>query len=789
MLKLERVSKYYFTENSVVQALRRISLEFKIGEFVAITGVSGSGKSTLLNVLSGLDTYEEGKLIFNGKDISHYTIEELEHYRKDYIGYIFQDYNIINSYTVYQNIELALIIQGYNKLEIHNRVLELIEQVGLTHVIHQKASKLSGGEKQRTIIARTLAKDYQILVCDEPTGNLSNDAAHGIFQLLQKISEDKLVIVVTHDITLLQDYATRKVRLYDGEIMEDTYLKKIKTKETEVKPKLTNTSKAGAFKIGLRNIFSVPKKSLFSLITFLLILTMIFFAYSAGLFEKNQDLNADNEVFSNPTSSRIILTKEDNTMFTEEEIAALLKVKHVRGTFSRDIVFDSVLVSKKTGLDLPDNLIYFKPLPAVILDDYELLYGRLPESRSEVVIGNNGFFSIGETIDVANNHLLLPTTIDTTDQFTFTVVGIIEEPERLSDNLHYFYLSEAGLDIVSKSSVYEHSVIEIKIEGTKKYDMATDEWITPEENPAVEVGLKTYRLSYPTWINIDESLGDNEIKTFNFMYFDMCRDFSYKKEVRDDMEAGLCDALAFIDSHDISYRALTTFENDKDFDEIYLTALPMFPSQILLSQTPLTEYYYPGQPFSTTLYMNEATYNKYFSEKNYQISVLVKDYYDGKRVVEDLNELGYNYFYPAQIITENQSKDIAIKNLLTSLVVYAIIFVVSFVGYFILRNLIFSKLKDYLIIRSIGTSKKAIKQIIRSELIVLTSLSIIIISIIVFVIENYIYAIPKILRFYTFSDYLLLGIITFLLIQIMATRFAKLIFKASVVSALKAVER
>ena len=226
MLKLERVSKYYFTGNNVVQALRRITLEFTISEFVAITGKSGSGKSTLLNVLSGLDTYEEGKLFFNGQDISHYTIEELEYYRKDNIGYIFQEHNLINSYTVYQNIEIALTIQGYTKKQIKSRVLQLIDRVGLSKMAHRKVSKLSGGERQRTVIARTLAKDYQILMCDEPTGNLNKEASDGIFQLLLEISKDKLVIVVTHDISLLQKYVTRKIHLYDGEIMEDSTLSK-----------------------------------------------------------------------------------------------------------------------------------------------------------------------------------------------------------------------------------------------------------------------------------------------------------------------------------------------------------------------------------------------------------------------------------------------------------------------------------------------------------------------------------------------------------------------------------
>ena len=123
-----------------------------IGEFIVITGESGSGKSTLLNVLSGLDTYEEGKLFINNKNVSHYSIKELEHYRKDYIGFIFQDYNIISSYSVYQNVALALTVQGLDKAEKHQKTVEIIKQVGLEDKMHQKAIKLSGGEKQKLSI-------------------------------------------------------------------------------------------------------------------------------------------------------------------------------------------------------------------------------------------------------------------------------------------------------------------------------------------------------------------------------------------------------------------------------------------------------------------------------------------------------------------------------------------------------------------------------------------------------------------------------------------------------------
>ena len=153
MLRLERVSKFYSGNGLVSTGFSKVDLEFHIGEFVAITGESGSGKSTLLNVISGLDSYEEGEMYVMGEPTSGYAKEDLEAYRKRYIGNIFQTFNLINSYTVYQNVELVLLLSGYPKKQIPARVKEIIEKVGLSGFEKKKASKLSGGQKQRVAIA------------------------------------------------------------------------------------------------------------------------------------------------------------------------------------------------------------------------------------------------------------------------------------------------------------------------------------------------------------------------------------------------------------------------------------------------------------------------------------------------------------------------------------------------------------------------------------------------------------------------------------------------------------
>lgn len=220
LLTLKDIGKIYASANSVAVGIRGVNLSFDKGEFVAITGKSGSGKSTLLNVISGMDTYEEGEMYIEGNSTSHYLQPDWEEYRQKYISFIFQDYNIIESFTVLQNVELALMHIEDGK-ERRAKALELLRRVGLGDRLKQKGSKLSGGQKQRTVIARALAKDSPIILADEPTGNLDSKTSEEIIELLREVSKDKLLIVVTHNFEQVQKYATRQIRIFDGAVEYD----------------------------------------------------------------------------------------------------------------------------------------------------------------------------------------------------------------------------------------------------------------------------------------------------------------------------------------------------------------------------------------------------------------------------------------------------------------------------------------------------------------------------------------------------------------------------------------
>ncbi len=222
MLKLKQVKKDYMAGDSVVHALKGIDLEFRENEFVAILGHSGCGKTTLLNIIGGLDGYTSGDLVINGKSTKNFTDSDWDSYRNHSIGFVFQSYNLIPHQTVLSNVELALTLSGVAPAERKARAIDALNKVGLGDQIYKKPNQMSGGQMQRVAIARALVNDPDILLADEPTGALDSDTSVQIMNILKEISEDKLIIMVTHNPDLAEEYASRVIRLKDGLIVGDT---------------------------------------------------------------------------------------------------------------------------------------------------------------------------------------------------------------------------------------------------------------------------------------------------------------------------------------------------------------------------------------------------------------------------------------------------------------------------------------------------------------------------------------------------------------------------------------
>lgn len=222
MLQLKNIVKTYTTGDFTQHALNGVSVSFRENEFVSILGQSGSGKTTMLNIIGGLDRYTSGDLVIDGVSTKDYKDSDWDYYRNSSIGFVFQSYNLIPHQTVLANVEMALTLAGVSPKERKQRAITVLKKVGLGDQLHKKPNQMSGGQMQRVAIARALVNNPDILLADEPTGALDSETSIQIMELLREIAKDKLVIMVTHNPELAEQYSTRIVRLKDGNIIDDT---------------------------------------------------------------------------------------------------------------------------------------------------------------------------------------------------------------------------------------------------------------------------------------------------------------------------------------------------------------------------------------------------------------------------------------------------------------------------------------------------------------------------------------------------------------------------------------
>ena len=383
LLTLKNIGKIYVSEGNVTVGIRGVNLTFDRGEFVAVTGKSGSGKSTLLSVISGMDTYEEGDLLIEGKSTAHYTQPDWEEYRQKYISFIFQDYNIIESFTVLQNVELAL-MHITDPRERRRRAMELIRRVGLSDRVRQKGSKLSGGQKQRTVIARALAKDSPIILADEPTGNLDSATGKEIIELLREVSKDKLVIVVTHNFEQVEYCATRHIRVYDGAIESDHVISAPSASSASAAPAPISAQKGvtawhGGRILGRSMFASRPKLTAFMCLLMAVGMLGLFFATS--MFDSMNDLFEPNRMFRH-VDGRVIFTRRDGAPMTDEEVRQAAETYGAKTSLHYDRLIDSgnVYVTENgVNKSVLVRFTYGEKADGKV-------YGRYPEAADEVLL-------------------------------------------------------------------------------------------------------------------------------------------------------------------------------------------------------------------------------------------------------------------------------------------------------------------------------------------------------------------------------------------------------------------
>lgn len=424
MIEFKNVNKTYKTKKGVeTNALNNINLKIGNKGMVFITGKSGSGKSTMLNLLGGLDTLTSGELLINGKNISNFNNKEYDSYRNTYIGFIFQEFNILDQYTIYENIELALRLQNkkINKENIDN----LLNKLGLNNLGQRKPNELSGGQKQRVAIARALIKNPKIILADEPTGNLDQTSSKQIFDLLKEISKEKLVIVVSHDMDAASIYADRIIELSDGNIIHDTNPEKEITEET-FNVKKSKLPFSYAIKMALKSLTIKPLKLFMTIILTSMALIFMGFTINCLIFDKETFITntmKDNNKYVYTVNKTKFYNKYDSQDLdlTEKDIDYIKNETGSKLNKSYNLLDNEIPLSFTYGSDVngetPDyyngnNIIYYY----VELEDDNLpgkILGKLPTTDRELVIHKFlADYIIKYGVIDSNNQLYKPESIE-----------------------------------------------------------------------------------------------------------------------------------------------------------------------------------------------------------------------------------------------------------------------------------------------------------------------------------------------------------------------------------------
>lgn len=746
MIQLKNVSKFYYSKGMIASGISKVNLTLDKGEFVVITGESGSGKSTLLNVISGLDSYEEGEMYIDGRETSHYLASDFEEYRKKYIGNIFQHFNLVNSYTVYQNVELILRINGYSKADTKKRVTEILQRVGLSAYAKTKVSKLSGGQKQRVSIARALAKDTDIIVADEPTGNLDSASAAGIVELLSAISRDKLVIVVTHNFEQFEAYATRKIKMYDGKVVEDEKVTQ-PVRTAGESSALSFSATAGRasgrisvpskIRLGLRNTFNIVPKFLLLLVVFLFVVVAVTSEYTS--FQHNKEENSNlgyNSYFNNFSPDRVVLKKSDGSQFTEDDLKAIRQIDNIKSVAACDVLLDSLV-------SIEEGDISYEAFPRPVSEfTGKLVDGRLPQTDNEVVLTGDKddyYFT-----DEMRQELLdkdFKVYVSENKEVTVRIVGLAYKTYNQNS---YVY----GGDLFVSDSLLEDM-----LENTYSVNSTVTTTINGKAQEAAE-GSATYRVVPSSKVAQGTAVASEEINNF------------YEKgKAKDQTISVAVKNIYYTESINLKVADVYT---KKTFEK--LTGSKDFESN------------------NGSIYINPADYRSLFGKGNYQATVYVKDLKDLNATKEALQTMGFKTLAMKDAMVNYVDSVVSIIQVPIAVIIIIALF---FIAYFVIRLILRSRVSYFSILRMLGLARKNIRRILDVEMFTVINIAFALFLAVVILVNTgiiHVEYIRTLVEYLKVTDYVILYAILVLMGYLISGKFARSLFKKTAMGSFREEE-
>lgn len=795
-IKLQNISKYYYSETAVTQALQGINLEFRMGEFVAITGESGSGKSTLLRIISGMDTFDDGELYVDGQPTFQYDEDDWEEYRRTKIGFVFQDYSLIGHYTAKENIVSALLIMGVPEKEAGDKAIHYLERVGLSAQRDQRASKLSSGQKQRLSIARALAKDTDIIVADEPTGNLDSETGAQIVKLLRDLSQDHLVIMVTHNYEQVEKYVTRKVRLHDGSLIldvsenmdtnqklevsentdtdqkaemsenmdSDRELEESENMDTdqksEVSENVDNNEKTSAGKksesneerlhdrtigrifVRMNAVRQPEKIALF--MGFFLAAAIVSFLFIGQLLMNADDIYTKKysaTSFARKDDKRISIRRKDQKFMTKKDIDQLTKMKHVVSVDQYDIVND-VNYYFEEGKDYRQEYGYNRMSTSN--------EGGLYDSQNVEYVKKDQYMRSSSCLkksDLAKGSL--PKKID-------EVVLYDRGKYKVGDTITFFYTSD-----VLWSSTENYIQRKMKVSGLLK-NKDKQVYFSPEICTMLQSTVTGGKVFYEYAYN--QQLGKYQGQA---TLWPIVGDI-----VKKDNE--LCVSGA--------YEAAVYRAEDNDLNllgQFGLLHIDQYDKDMKSKDVKQIENVETGEKINgcgaNFAEVSQNIYEKYYRTESRQASVYITSYAKMDHVLKALDKAGYEAVSTLRFGADEYDSDLVQERLRTIGIAVAILLVMMAAEILILRSIFKIQIKDQKILKFMGMSTKLIGKINYMEMRRYSITAIIVVAVVMNVVGIFVPALRAMLYYYEWPGYLAYFMYNYVAAMVMVAAFNHLL--------------